>query len=162
MKIKKIITLFIVILSIFISGNVFAQSKNNEEVDVRPNTLGIQKIVEDKTPPFIKRIIEKTINTTEAFRIGTWQLLESKRINAKKNLEKISPTAVRDITEEQDFEDSFNDVVKESKEGVLLKPLKQAELFFLTATAAYFKNSIAFYLISIILIFFVFRTLTKQ
>ena len=162
MKIKKIILISIFLLSIFINGNVFAQNKNNLEIYSQSKTLGIQKIVEEKTPPFIKRIIEKTVRTTEAFRNGTWQFLEDKRIKAKENLENKEEVIIKDITEEDNFEDSFNDVIKETKHGIFIKPLKYAELFFLTATAAFFKNNVLFYIISIILIFFIFRALTKQ
>ena len=162
MKTKKIIIISIFLFSFFLNGNVFAQNKSNQEVDSQSKTLGIQKLVEDKTPPFIKRIIEKTIKTTETFRKGTWQFLEDKRIKAKEDLGRKEVVVMKDITEENNFEDSFDDVIKETKHGIFVKPMKYAELFFLTTTAAFFKNNVIFYIISIILIFFIFRTLTKQ
>lgn len=162
MRAKKIFILSIFIFSIFINGSVFAQSTDEEEINTESKTFGIQKLVEEKTPPFIKRIIEKTINTTESFRKGTWQFLEDKRIKAKEDLAKKEVIIMKDINEEGNFEDSFDDVIKETKHGIFVKPLKYAELFFLTTTAALFKNNVLFYIISIILIFFIFRTLTKQ
>lgn len=162
MRIKKIILISIFIFSILPSGNIFAQT-TDDKTNSEPNTEGIQKLVEDNTPIFIKKIIAKTIQTAETFRVATWQFLENKRTKAKEDLERQEPIETKDITlEENRFEDSFDDVMEETRHGMFVKPLKYAELFFLTTTAAFFKNNVVFYIVSVILIFFMFRTLTKQ
>jgi len=160
MKIKKIFLILILVLSIFPTSKIFAQGNNI-------TNSGVVKLVEDKTPKFVKNIVAKTINTIEGFRIATGNLFFDMRNQTRVELELIpSPQPNTNIENEETFkvdtQASFDQVVKETKNGIFLKPFKYAELFLLTLVIIYFKNVFLFYIGSLIFIFLLFRMLTKQ
>ena len=164
MKSKTIIILSILFLSILLNGNVFAQSTNEEEVNTESKTLSIQKLVEEKTPPFIKKIIEKITNVTEKFRIDTAEYLTKKRDEIRQDLEDISKeTNVLNSTE--DAESSESPVIKpfaEVENSIFIKPIKYINLIFFTSSSVIFQNKTIFYLTSFLIIFFFFRLLMKD
>jgi len=127
-------------------------SKENSETSSETNTgttvLDIKKIIEEKTPTFITEPIASTVNTLEEFRINTNIASDNKKEEIKNEIKAL---------------DAPKNVSKENvKTNPFLKPFKYVEVFLLTVFSFILNNTILFYGILTIVVFFILRFIGKK
>ena len=127
-------------------------SKENSETSSETNTgttvLDIKKIIEEKTPTFITEPIASTVNTLEEFRINTNIASDNKKEEIKNEIKIL---------------DAKKTTSKENiKTNPFLKPFKYVEVFLLTVFSFILNNTILFYGILTIVVFFILRFIGKK
>src|SRR3989344_5390139 len=126
-----------------------SESSNiNPETTAGTTVSDIKKIIEEKTPNFIAEPIASTINTLEEFRINTNIASDNKKEEIKNEIKAL---------------DAPKNVSKENvKTNPFLKPFKYVEVFLLTVFSFILNNTILFYGILTIVVFFILRFIWKK
>ena len=134
-----------------VSKKITSKSENsniNSETTAGTTVSDIKKIIEEKTPTFIAEPIVSTVSTLEEFRINTNIASDNKKEEIKNEIKAL---------------DAPKNVSKENvKTNPFLKPFKYVEVFLLTVFSFILNNTILFYGILTIVVFFILRFIGKK
>ena len=134
-----------------VSKKITSKSENsniNSETTAGTTVSDIKKIIEEKTPTFIAEPIVSTVSTLEEFRINTNIASDNKKEEIKNEIKAL---------------DAPQNASKENvKANPLLKPFKYVEVFLLSVFSFILNNTILFYGLLVIIIFFILRFIWKK
>jgi len=133
------------------SSNTVSKKINSNSISTDLNSTplsNIQKVIKEKTPSIISKTINSTTDALENLREGLSVASDKKKDEVKDELKSL------ELSEENM---TISTADKKAVENALAKPLKNAELFFLTLWSFILSSKIIFYSILGLLIFLILR-----
>ncbi|MCE9585193.1 hypothetical protein K8Q94_01030 [Candidatus Nomurabacteria bacterium] len=133
-----------------VSKKIVLKTENGNQIQDTPKNIisdtvdNAVNFIEDKTPESIKTNIINVSGVLENLRKNTSILSENKKTEIQKEIKKL------DNTKNSENKDKIQ------------KPFKQVQVFFYTLISILFKNKLAFYGLSILVIFYILRFVWRK